>query len=101
MAILESVAAWVAQVLRPLAYALGSDDDDLVQFVAGLGWELPVVPPVLRATHADLAVVHDRLLELQDVRRQVAAGEAPGSRPPTRSSTSCSSRCWRLPRICT
>ena len=37
------------------------------------------MPPVLRATHADLAKVHDRLFELQDVKRQIAAGEAPAS----------------------
>ena len=63
MGTFEQIAAALARALRPLTFALGSDDD-VKNFVALLGWTLPSVPPSLVAVRDSLAQLHTSLASL-------------------------------------
>ncbi|HKR15124.1 MAG TPA: DUF6603 domain-containing protein, partial [Pyrinomonadaceae bacterium] len=70
----DLLAARLARAMRPLAYAMDSEEG-IHNVVAGLGWELPLVPASLTALGQDLVQLNSSLAELNDRLQRVDVGD--------------------------
>ena len=73
MATIELLAAAVARALRPLTFAMRSEDG-IRNLLAEIGWTIPTVPPSLAAMGEGLIQLHTSLTELVVSRSRVDLG---------------------------
>jgi hypothetical protein len=76
MLTVESVGEWIANTIRPFAHALSSSDEELLAFVANLGWLLPQAPPALKELGQACTMMEGSLLDLLEARWRLQEGSA-------------------------
>jgi hypothetical protein len=75
---IEFLAAQLALALRPLAFAMRSEDS-MHNLVADLGWILPTIPPSLFAMGEELARLNTSLANVSTIRRHSEFSEGASS----------------------